>query len=187
MKKISFLMLVFAAFSLLWFSCNKEEKVVAPPAPGNEFLTTVKLIATNAADGTDVQTAKWVDLNPDGGTPDLSQATLNLRKNAVYNVEVLFLDETKNPVEDITTEVRERANYHLVCYSPYSGLNLTIVRTDKDTNVPALELGLTTTFTTGAISAGNLEVSLHHQPNVKNGDCDRGSTDVEVNFSVNIL
>ncbi len=187
MKKISFVLSLFTATALFWASCNKEEKVVSPPAPGNEFLTTVKLVAKNIADTTDVVTAKWVDLNPNGGSPDLSQATLNLRKNAVYNVSVSFLDETKTPAEDITTEVRDRANYHLVCYGIYAGLNLTVVRTDKDTNVPTLELGLTTDFTTGAVSSGNLEVSLHHQPNVKNGDCDRGSTDADVNFTVNIL
>lgn len=187
MRKITLLTMAIVALSLFWVSCNKEEKAVSPPAPGNEFLTTVKLVATNIADTADVQTAKWVDLNPNGGTPDLSQASLNLRKNAKYNVQVFFMDESKSPAEDITTEIRDRANYHLICYGIYSGLNLSVKRTDKDTNVPALELGLTAEFTTGDISAGNLEVSLHHQPNVKNGDCERGSTDADVNFTINIL
>ncbi len=139
------------------------------------------------ADATDVKTAQWKDLTPSDGNPDLTQATLVLKKDAVYNVELQFLDETKTPVGNVTEEIEERANYHLVCYNPASGLNLTVLRTDLDGNTPALQLGLKSKFTTAAISTGNLQVSLHHQPSGKNGtDCSLGTTDADVNFTVNI-
>ncbi|MCF8450102.1 MAG: hypothetical protein K9G49_09560 [Taibaiella sp.] len=188
MKNKSIVLMAFVATMLVWNSCNKDEKNVAAPDPENEVITTVKLVATNTADAADVVTAQWKDLTPNDGNPDLTQATLALKKDAVYNVEVKFLDETKSPAEDITEEVQERANYHLVCYAPASGLNVTVMRTDKDTNTPQMELGLKGKFTTGAASSGKLNISLHHQPSGKNGtDCGIGTTDVAVDFTVNVL
>lgn len=176
-----------ALIATIWTSCNKDEQNVTPPDPDNEIITTVRLVATNAADTADVHTAQWKDLTPNDGNPDLSQAVLNLKKDAVYNVSVSFLDETKTPADDITLEVQARQNYHLICYAPATGLNLTVVRTDKDTNTPAMEVGLKTKYTTGAASTGNLNVALHHQPSGKNGtDCSLGSTDASVNFTVNV-
>ena len=191
MKKITFIAVILIALSAIWGSCKKDENNVTPPPPENEFLSTVKLVVTNAADTTDIHTAKWVQLLA-GTTPDTSLATLTLKKNAVYNAKVYFLDETKSPVGDITAEVRDRANYHLICFQVFStpgafnGLNLTVHRTDHDTNTPALELGLTNTFTTGEVGSGRLEVSLHHQPNIKTGDCSLGSTDADVFFRVTV-
>jgi hypothetical protein len=180
-------MTTIATLLIFWTACNKKEQAVAPPVPGNEFLTTVELVATNAADPTDTQTAKWVKLNPDDtSAPDISHAKLNLKKNANYNVQVKFLDETKTPAEDITSEIQDRENYHLVCFTIAAGLNLTVTRTDHDTNNPPLEVGLQDLFAAGAASSGNLEVVLHHQPNVKNGDCAPGSIDADVNYTVNI-
>lgn len=178
---------LIASVAILWTACKKDEQNVAPPDPENEVITTVKLVATNNADLTDISTATWKDLTPADGNPDTSNATLKLKKDAVYTVAVLFTDETKSPVGDITAEVIERSNYHLICYEPSAGLNLTVVRTDKDNNSPALELGQKARFTTGAASTGRLNVSLHHQPSGKNGiDCSIGSTDADVNFSVKV-
>lgn len=186
-NKIAIPTIIIIATALLWASCKKEEKNVQPPDPENEVITTVKLVATNNADITDISTALWKDLTPNDGNPDTSQATLKLKKDAVYTVSVLFLDETKNPAADITQEVSDRGNYHLICYAPSSGLNLSVIRTDKDSNSPALEIGLKSKFTTGAAGTGKLNVSLHHQPSGKNGtDCSIGSTDADVNFAVKV-
>jgi len=188
MKKTRIILLTTAiTLTAFWSSCKKDEKAVAPPVPENEFLTTVELVVTNAANPSDVQTAKWEKLNPDDTTaPDLSHAFLNLKQNATYNVAVKFLDATQTPVADITGEIQDRANYHLICFGIASGLNLQATRTDHDNNTPPLEVGLQDVFTTGGASSGNLEVTLHHQPNVKNGDCAPGSIDADVNFTVTI-
>ncbi len=188
MKKKSFLLFTTSILILIfWGSCKKEEQAVAAPQPDNEFITTVQLKATNTVDATDTPSAKWVKLNPaDTAAPDLSHATLSLKKNASYNVQVKFLDESKTPVGDITQEVLTRANYHLVCFNVASGLSLTVSPTDHDTNVPALPIGLSNLFSTNTVSSGHLEVLLHHQPNVKNGDCAPGSIDADVNFTVTI-
>lgn len=180
--------LTTALFTLVsWSSCNKPEKDVDIPEPDNEVITTIKLSATNVADTTDNVTAQWRDLTPNDGNPDLSQVGMTLKKDAVYTVSLTFLDETKSPAGDITQEVRDRANYHLICYTPASGLNLTVQRTDHDGNTPQMELGLQSKFTTAAASTGGLQVALHHQPSGKNGtDCSIGSTDAQVTFAITI-
>lgn len=167
---------------IFWASCKKEEAAVAVPEPGNEYLTTVMLLATNAADSSDMVSAKWVSIP--GAAIDTSHITLNLKKNASYKVSVKFLDESKSPSSDITPEILERANYHLICFNVAPALQMTVAATDHDTNTPALPIGLSNLFTTTGVSSGNLELLLHHQPNVKNGDCSPGSVDADVNFTV---
>lgn len=187
MKKVLSSVAVLIALSVLLHSCSKDEKAVAPPVPGNEFLTTVGLKVTNATNAADVQYAYWTDTTLISNPPDsINTPVLNLKASTKYNVEVLFQDRTQTPVGDVTEEIRERQNYHLVCFTVSPTLNLTVVRTDKDTNTPALEVGLTDEFTTGAAGTGELNVQLRHQPNVKNGSCEPGSTDADVTYTINV-
>ncbi len=180
------LITIWAGVSLLLLTsngCSKEEKTVSPPLPGNEFLTTVQLVVTNTANANDVQTVAVKQL-PDQPV-DNSKANLSLKANSTYNVAVQFLDETKSPAGDVTTDIYDRRNYHLICFA-VTGANLTVARTDLDTNTPPLQVGLQDRFTTAAVSAGSLNVQLRHQPNAKNGDCAPGSTDADVTFPVTV-
>ena len=184
MKKQNFILLSIAALILIWCSCNKKEKAVSPPLPGNEALTTMIISATNTTDPADTPSARWIQLDPTGtNLPDTSHAILNLKKNASYNVSVYFLDS----LSDVTSEIKDRQNYHLICFDISSSLNLTVLQTDHDANNPPLKIGLTDMFTTTSASTGRMEVTLHHQPNVKNGDCAPGSIDMDCTFSVNII
>ena len=169
----------------LFFACKKDEKTVSPPLPGNEFLTTVRLVATNTADPSDVQTASVTDTSQIPHPPDsINHPTLKLKAGATYNVSVLFLDETKTPAANVTDDIYDRRNYHLICFDVIGGINLTVNRTDHDTNNPSLPIGLLDTFTTGAAGTGKLNVQLRHQPNAKNGSCDPGSSDADVDFNI---
>ncbi|MFT4061672.1 MAG: hypothetical protein QM642_04860 [Edaphocola sp.] len=186
MKKLRILT-TMALATILWAACNKDETKTSPEDPENEFMTTVRLVATNDADASDVQTASWVKLDPtDTAAPDLSNATLNLKANANYTLTVAFLDQSQTPEEDLTEEIWERRNYHLVCFEPAAALDVQITSTDHDDNAGQYRVGLTNALVTGAVSSGDLEVTLHHQPNVKNGDCAPGSVDADVHFTVNI-
>ena len=89
-------------------------------------------------------------------------------------------------LKDVTPEIKDRQNYHLFCFGVSTGLYLTCIQTDKDTNPTPLPVGLADLFTTSTISNGHLEITLHHQPNVKNGDCAPGSIDMDCTFIVNI-
>lgn len=183
MKKLSGIFLGVSLLILTFNGCKKEERTVSPPLPGNEFLTTVQLVVTNQANVSDVQTVAVKQL-PDQPI-DSSKAHLSLKANSVYTVAVKFLDDTKTPAGDVTTDIYDRRNYHLICFA-VTGANLTVARTDLDTNTPPLQIGLQDSFTTTAVSSGSLNVQLRHQPNAKNGDCAPGSTDADVNFPVTI-
>lgn len=179
---------VMAGAALLVFDgCKKDEKTVSPPLPGNEFLTTVRLIATNTADASDVRTATITDTTLVANPADsINNPTLTLKANSSYSVSVEFLDETTNPAGDVTEDIYARRNYHLICFDISGGANLTVERTDLDTNTPALPIGLEDKFTTGAASTGVLNLQLRHQPNAKNGSCDPGSSDADVDFKITI-
>ena len=186
MKKITItLILLVSTYIITWYSCNKKEQAVSPPLPGNEQLTTMVLIAINPNDATDTPTAKWIQLDPNGSAAgmDLSHDTLNLKNNVAYNVQIKVLDT----LTDVTPEILARENYHLFCFNDTGGLGLTVVQTDHDTNPQKYPVGLTDLFTTqNSASNGVLEVTLHHQPNVKNGSCSPGSVDMDCTFIVNI-
>jgi hypothetical protein len=167
--------------------CSKDERTVSPPAPGNEFLTTVRITATNTADASDVQAASVTDTTLIASPADsINHPAMALKANAVYTVTVEFLDETAKPAGNITDDIYARRNYHLICWEPQNGLQLAIQRTDLDTNTPALEIGLQDKFSTGAAGTGKLNLQLRHQPNAKNGDCAPGSSDADVNFTITI-
>jgi len=206
---------VFIAGLFVLGSCNKSASVATPRPPGNEFLTTVELSYVNANNSSDNGIAIWRQLDPTGAAlPDTSKAILNLKANSTYNVTMIILDETKTPVDTVSIVIRQRQNYHLEYYQPTpisaqnlvisntstdipvsdgtvtsaTGpyLNLVVTRTDYDTNVPPMQVGLNTIFATGAASTGWLRVVQRHQPNVKNGTFDPGSADFDINYKVNI-
>ncbi|MES1249805.1 MAG: hypothetical protein ABUL46_03930 [Chitinophaga rupis] len=187
MKKLMSVFMTAGVIMLVFYACKKDEKTVSPPLPGNEFLTTVRLVATNTNDPSDVQVASVTDTTLIANPPDsINNPTLNLKANSVYKVAVQFLDETKNPAGNVTDDIYDRRNYHLLCFDISGGANLTVTRTDLDTNNPPLPIGLQDNFTTGAASNGTLNVQLRHQPNAKNGSCDPGSSDADVDFTIAI-
>ena len=94
------------------------------------------------------------------------------------------------PVNDWITGVPDTTyggiSVNEVQVSTGSVLNLSVTRTDLDSNNPPLQIGLSDKFVTGAASNGILRVVLRHQPNAKNGTYDPGSTDLDVTYAVNI-
>jgi hypothetical protein len=185
MRKGLRLALTAGLIMLIFYACKKDEKTVSPPLPGNEFLTTVRLVATNAADANDVQTATITDTTIITHPADtINQPTLHLKANSSYNVSVLFLDETKTPAGNVTDDIYDRRNYHLICFDISGGATLTVARADLDTNNPPLPIGLQDKFTTAAAGTGTLNLQLRHQPNAKNGSCDPGSSDADVDFNI---
>jgi len=206
----------FASIFLLFLTgCNKNASITTPHPPSNEFLTTVELVYQNTSNPADNGRGIWRQLDPTGVTPpDTSKAIITLKANSTYDMQVLILDETKTPADTVSTVIRQRQNYHLLYFQPTpisaanliisntstdipvsdgtvvsaTGpyLNLVVTRTDYDTNVPPMQVGLDNTFTTGAASTGWLRAVQRHQPNVKNGTYNPGSSDFDVNYRVNI-
>lgn len=118
------------------FSCNHDEKVVAPTV-SNEALTTVQLQLTNTADATDKPFAQWEQLLDKNGNPlpvDVTQANLNLKANATYTAQLTLLDKTQTPDFNVSDEIKQRSNYHLFFYQPLPTDKALVIPNNYPTN-----------------------------------------------------
>lgn len=184
MKQFKSLSLTLIALLTLTFTFNAcKDQVDVPPNPNEEeLITTLELTFTNENNASDVRIFKFADPDGDGGNAPTITDSIVLAANSSYSLAVRFLDESKSPVEDITTEIVAEAIDHLICYTTPGDLMITIL--DKDAN--NLNLGLAATVKTQAVENTSLTIRLMHQPNQKNGNCDIGETDVEVTFITTI-
>lgn len=180
MKTKNYLLLPVLAIAAAFSSCEKDTNTVTNPAPANEeeLITTVRLVVF---DGTDSLAFEFKDLDGEGGNSG-SIDTIVLSSSNTYLYSVEFLDESKNPVVDITEEILEEGDEHLVCYNSTNGLDIS--RGDLDEN--NLPIGTVGTLITNNAGNGTLTITLKHQPGVKNGQCEPGETDIEVVFPVRV-
>ncbi|HEV7348954.1 hypothetical protein [Telluribacter sp.] len=158
------------------------------PQDENELITTVRLHFTEQGTTT-VNTFEYKDPDGDGGNAPTRFDQIRLKPNTTYNMTVEILDESKSPAENITEEIAEEADEHLMVYTATPASLLTYTYGDKDSrNQP---LGLTGTARTGAAGTGTLKVQLRHQPPVngtpvKNGTAAPGSDDINLDFGLRV-
>jgi len=178
--KSPFLLNLIMGFIII--SCNKESINIEDE---NELITSVKLNFT--ANG-NTQTFAYSDPDGDGGkAPTVS--TISLKSNTAYTMTIEILDESKNPVTNITNEVATEKDEHLFIYTPTPSSLFTYIYGDKDSR--NLSVGLTGSVKTNAAGTGKLKVQLRHQPPIngtpsKNGSTIPGSDDVNIDFNVTI-
>tara|TARA_B110000091_G_C13699194_1_gene425510 strand:+ start:231 stop:821 length:591 start_codon:yes stop_codon:yes gene_type:complete len=185
MKTYSILAVI--ALTLGMVGCSKDEDVPEPSVtggttttpPNDEELITSAIISfvDTAGIQPSVQYA-FRDPDGDGGNTPTQHDTIRLVANTYYNATIQLLNESVTPAEDITLEVQQEDDEHLFCYAP-SNTNVVIDRTDSD---GAYEVGIATFWSTGAVATGTTTVTLKHQPDVKDGTCAPGDTDVEITF-----
>lgn len=161
-------------------SCDPDD-----PEPVNEeeVITTVEITLTPEGIGSQV-ILQFLDEDGEQGSiaPEITVSG-PLQASTRYTAAVMFLNETSSPVEDISDEVREEGNDHLLCFDPSQ--NIVITYSDTDDN--GLPLGLTTSWLTGEAGIAEVGVSLRHQAGTKTGDCPGvGETDIEVTFNLTI-
>ncbi|MFC4213376.1 hypothetical protein ACFOWA_19445 [Pedobacter lithocola] len=182
-NKLKLGLIAAAAIVMSISACKKDKEVPEPDE--NELITKVSLKFTNSTNASDIATVTWTDPDGDGGVAP-TIGTLNLKANTSYNFEVSeVLNETAAPADrNVLSEITSESFEHLWVYKPATGLNLTLVRTDKDKN--NLEIGIKGTAAAGAISSGSLQVVLRHQPGAKNGTEAPGSTDFSAAIPVSI-
>ncbi|UOR04940.1 hypothetical protein MUN82_18625 [Hymenobacter aerilatus] len=167
------------ATPLFFASCNDDKD--PEPEADNEFITTVRYTLRPTSGTGQAVTAEWKDVDGAGGNaPTIS--TITLAPNTTYTGTIEFLDETKTPADNITEEIREENDEHLVVYTLNPTSLMTITRTDKDGK--GFDVGLTTTVQTNAAASGNLTIQLRHQPGTKDGTAGPGSDDANVTFPV---
>jgi len=178
--------LALSASFLLLTGCDNADDVVEPDE--NELITTVELKFTEQGTTT-AQTFAYQDRDGDGGQAPTRFDNITLKPNTTYTLTVAFKDESKNPAKDITEEVEEEADEHLVVFTANPANLLTYTYGDRDKrNQP---IGLTGTARSGAAGTGKLRVQLRHQPPVngtpvKNGTAAPGSDDVNLEFNLTV-
>ncbi|MBX0334858.1 hypothetical protein K3G39_16585 [Pontibacter sp. HSC-14F20] len=169
--------------SLLAFtSCKDDEE--PGPEDEQEVITAVTLSLTPTGKGQDTEAT----ISTLTGSP-VQNAPLTLRPGTEYTAVVTMTDESKNPVADMTAEIQNERDEHLLVYTftPEAGSDATVVVTITDMDQNNLPVGLESTVTTGAgIGNGKLRVLLKHQPgNIKTGtNTTNGETDIDVSFNV---
>ncbi len=169
------------AAPLVFSACKKDED--PEPDEDNEQITTVTYVLTPTTAGASTATVTWRDVDgPGGNAPTIG--TLNLKANTSYTGAITLLDETKNPVANVTDEVAKESDEHLFIYEGTPASLLSITRTDRAAK--NLEIGLTTRVVTTAAGTGSLKITLRHQPGSKNGTATPGDTDAEVTLPVTV-
>jgi hypothetical protein len=170
-------------FALFISSCTKD-KIVDPVVEEAEIITTAKLIFTENGN---VQTFTFSDPDGDGGKSPVKFDQIKLKANTKYTLDIELLDESKNPIENITSEIEAEKDEHLFVFTPSSSNILTYKYLDKDAN--NFNVGLKGEVTTGAKNTGKLKVQLRHQPPVNNkptkdGTATPGSDDINLDFDI---
>ncbi len=181
--KIAFMALSIIGLSMS--SCKKDDDQVDVPAPDQnevELITTFKITFTDEAGVQPTVSATFQDLDGDGGNAPGIFDTIVLAPSTSYAAEILLLNETESPADTISNEVKEEGAAHLFCFEP-TGADVTILRTDTD---GTYEIGLESQWVTGNASTGSTQITLKHQPDVKDGTCAPGETDIELNFITKI-
>ncbi len=180
---------IFLTTSIILFSilaCKKDElnPISNPPNQNEEeLITTMKLTFVDSAGALSDQTFYFQDIDGPGGNAPSQFDTIRIQPNRTYLVTIELLNESLSPASNISDEVLEEAGDHLFCFDPLINNNLTIVRTDSD---GTYEVGLSSKWTTFASSSGMIKIRLKHQPGIKNGSCDVGETDIELDFQLEI-
>ena len=172
--------LIYGAVAIsLMTSCKKDdEKVTDDHYHQTELITTLTLSFNHSA------TVPYMDFTfrdadgPGGAVPDIFD-TIVLADSSRYLVNILLLDESKSPADTVSNEVLGEAEDHLFCFEP-DDASLGVKRMDSDSN--GLGIGLRSLWVTSSGAQGSVRVILKHQEDIKDGSCDRGETDVEVNF-----
>ncbi len=186
-------LLMLTAFALIAVTGCEDN----PADPGDdneqELITSVTLNLTEL-DAAGNPTATTVSVNfkdPDGTggvAPTIGSLTLKAGKN--YKGTIALLDETKNPAESITAEVKAEAEAHQFFYTAKDGAvgRLAVTITDKDANNRPVGLEYTVAISAGANATGKLNVVLsHYDPaSKKDGVTRSDESDIDIDFTVNI-
>lgn len=181
LSSIKFLTLLALSAGLIAFaSCNRDDDDDNTPENEQEVITTVTL---TFVDQNNISTVfRATDPDGDGGNPPVID-DVTLDANATYRLFLGFLDESDpNDIEDITEEVEEESNEHLVCFDGSGFTSLPQAQDSDDNGDP---LGVVSGLTTGSAGSGSLQVILRHEPDKSAAaPCTTGETDVDVTFPV---
>lgn len=177
--------------SLLVFTSCSDDDNDPDNLPGSineeEVITTMTIVLTD--DSNDANTVTLTSKDIDDGNGPVLEVLGTLTANTTYTGRITLSNETEDPAEDMTKEVKEEDEDHQLFYTAVGeGFDVTFEYTDADAdnNPIGLEFKLMTTDP----GTGTLTFILIHEPNksaegVKDGDITNagGETDYEATFT----
>ena len=181
----------FLLATLLLVSCGDD-----PEPPNEEELITTLTITLTPTEG-DPLTMTFKDLDGDGaGVPQFIYSSGGnaavLASSTTYTATLTLMNESIAPAENITEEIEEEADEHLLCFenTGLSGLVINYADTEADymAGGSSKVVGLVTTWTTTATTGeGTVTIKLFHQTNgSKTGTCPTSSTDTDIEVTFNV-
>ena len=175
------------AIAIVGISACKKEKD-DPVVPNEEELITTVIYTLIDTVSNDTIELSIQDIDGNGGNPPII-ITEDLSPNSTYWGYITLLNESVDPIVDISEEVFEEGEEHQFFFLSETSLNTVITYDDEDVN--GNPIGLRTVLQTGNSSTGELIIILRHNPDkyasgVAEGDIVNagGETDIEVNFDI---
>lgn len=154
-----------------------------------EVITTMVLNFTPVGGGTTLSYEFDDPDGPGGAAPSIEEIVL--APATQYNVSVELFNKTETPAGNITEEIEEEADAHRFYYAPSAGSNITVSNLNNDMN--GVPVGLTSTWTTGAVATGKITITLRHYPGIPPNkatgdlvDSGKSGTDIEQEFTTKI-
>lgn len=163
------LLAISTLFLLGFNACGKKQNE-------NEMITNVKL--TFFQGGSLKGSFEWKDPDGDGGNNPLPPDTIKLDSGQTYDVNIEFFDQSTADVENLTEEVKAEGKDHFICFTSTPAI-AEVSYTDSDGKYP---IGLATKWKIAMQGNGKMRIVLRHQPGVKDGTCDPGESDVDIEF-----
>lgn len=181
MKK-QILLLPILTLVFMFTSCTDD----SDPVNEQEVITTMTVTLTPDTGGTDV-VLQTRDLDGEGGEdPTVTVTGGPLTSGVSYSGSIVLLNETEDPVENVTEEIEEEDDEHQFFFVVGSGLDVTTSYDDQDGN--GNPVGLSFTLTAGSASGGDFTVTLRHEPTKPNTGINDagGETDIEETFVITV-
>ena len=162
------------------FGCKKD-----PIVDPNEYelITTLRVTLTEKISGTQ-SVFEFQDLDGEGGQPPSKFDQIILGKGTSYDCNLELLNESADPIDNITAEILQEGEDHEIFLSATNSL---VVFSDLSKDLNSLPIGLSSTWTTPDTSGnGTLTITLKHKPGTKaSGDLvTKGDTDVSIDFTL---
>jgi hypothetical protein len=179
-SKIIFSGALFFMMIITSIGCKKD-----PIVDPNEYelITTLRITLTQKISGAQ-SVFEFQDLDGEGGQPPSKFDQIILDKGTGYDCSLELLNESADPVDNITAEIVQEGEDHEIFLSATNSL---VVFSDLSKDLNNLPIGLSSTWMTSDFSGnGTLTITLKHKPGTKaSGDLvTKGDTDVSIDFTL---
>ena len=177
--------LVLAIIAALVFSCSDDDDENPEPVNEEEVITTM-IVSLTPQGGGDTITLQSQDLDADGPNAPVITVSGDLNDFTTYDGSIELLNETEDPVEDITAEVEEEADEHQFFFASTGSIaGITYGDTDGNGN----PLGLVFVLSTQQPGNASLTITLRHEPLKPNDGTLQnagGETDIAQTFDITV-